>query len=68
VQLSGDATRAAVVATRTYPGADTTTTTTTTGVAASGNRLLVTNSQMDTYLYGDPQTSPVFTVESLPMR
>ncbi|MEV7626985.1 hypothetical protein [Actinoplanes sp. NPDC089786] len=62
VRLSDDATRAGVVATRTYPGADTTT-----GVAVSGNRLLVTNSQMDTYLYGDPQTSPLFTVESLPL-
>jgi hypothetical protein len=34
----------------------------------SGDRLLVTNSQMDTYLYGDPLTSPVFIVESLPLR
>jgi sugar lactone lactonase YvrE len=63
LRLSGDATQAAIVATRTYPGADTTT-----GVAVSGDRLLVTNSQMDTYLFGDPQTSPVFTVESLPLR
>ncbi|RSO05678.1 hypothetical protein DMH18_30935 [Streptomyces sp. WAC 06783] len=63
VRLSGDATRATVISTRTYPGADTTT-----GVAVSGNRLLVTNSQMDTYLYGDPQTSPDFTIESLPLH
>ena len=63
VRLSGDDTRAAVVSARTYPGADTTT-----GVAVSGDRLLVTNSQMDTYLYGDPQTSPIFTLESLPLR
>ena len=63
LRLSGDATQAAIVATRTYPGADTTT-----GVAVSGDRLLVTNSQMDTYLFGGPQTSPVFTVESLPLR
>ncbi|MEV5776741.1 hypothetical protein AB0L49_36860 [Streptomyces antimycoticus] len=63
VRLSGDATRATVVSTRTYTGADTTT-----GVAVSKERLLVTNSQMDTYLYGDPLTSPVFTVESLPLR
>jgi sugar lactone lactonase YvrE len=62
VHLSGDATRAGVVSTRTCPGADTTT-----GVAVSGNRLLVTNSQMDTYLYGDRLTSPVFTLESLPL-
>jgi len=63
LRLSGDATQATIVATRTYLGADTTT-----GVAVSGDRLLVTNSQMDTYLFGDPQTSPVFTVESLPLR
>lgn len=62
VRLSGDGTRAAVVSTRTYPGADTTT-----GVAVSQDRLLVTNSQLDTFLYGDPQTSPVFTLESLPL-
>ncbi|MEV6542571.1 hypothetical protein [Streptomyces sp. NPDC051665] len=63
VRLSGDGTRAAVVSARTYPGADTTT-----GVAVSGDRLLVTNSQMDTFLYGDPLTSPVFTLDSLPLR
>ncbi|MBB4686203.1 hypothetical protein BJY18_003688 [Amycolatopsis jiangsuensis] len=33
-----------------------------------GDRLLVTNSQMDTYLYGTPLTSPVFTLESLPLH
>jgi sugar lactone lactonase YvrE len=63
VRLSGDSTRATVVSGRTYPGADTTT-----GVAVSGDRLLVTNSQMDTYLYGTPLTSPVFTLESLTLR
>ncbi|MFF2469688.1 SMP-30/gluconolactonase/LRE family protein [Streptomyces mirabilis] len=63
VRLSGDDTRGAVVSARTYPGADTTT-----GVAVSQDRLLVTNSQMDTFLYGDPLTSPVFTLESLPLR
>jgi len=63
VRLSGDDTRGTVVSERTYPGADTTT-----GVAVSGDRLLVTNSQMDTYLYGDPLTSPVFTLESLPLH
>ncbi|MFD4874449.1 SMP-30/gluconolactonase/LRE family protein [Streptomyces sp. NPDC058420] len=63
VRLSGDGTRTAVLSARTYPGADTTT-----GVAVSGNRLLVTNSQMDTFLYGDPLTSPVFTLDSLPLR
>ena len=63
LRLSGDGTRAAVVSARTYPGADTTT-----GVAVSGNLLLVTNSQMDTFLYGDPLTSPVFTLDSLPLR
>jgi hypothetical protein len=63
LRLSADADRAEAVATRTYPGADTVT-----GVAVSRGRLLVTNSQMDTYLYGDPQTSPDFTVESLPLR
>ncbi|WP_141765354.1 hypothetical protein [Streptomyces malaysiensis] len=40
-----EATRATAVSTRTYPGADTTT-----GVAVSRDRLLVTNSQMYTYL------------------
>lgn len=63
LRLSAGSTRAAVVSERTFPGADTTT-----GVALSRGRLLVTNSQMDTYLYGDPLTSPVFTVESLPLR
>jgi sugar lactone lactonase YvrE len=63
LRLSAGADRAEVVATRTYPGAGTVT-----GVAVSRGRLLVTNSQMDTYLYGDPQTSPDFTVESLPLR
>ncbi|GAB3969114.1 hypothetical protein GCM10029978_039810 [Actinoallomurus acanthiterrae] len=63
VQLSPDDSRATVVSERTYPGADTIT-----GVAVSGDRLLVTNSQMDTYLYGTPLTSPVFTLESLPLR
>jgi sugar lactone lactonase YvrE len=62
-RLSADATQVTVVSERTYPGADTTT-----GVAVSGDRLLVTNSQMDTYLYGTPLTSPVFTVESLPLH
>ncbi|WP_329260422.1 hypothetical protein OG223_41250 [Streptomyces sp. NBC_01478] len=28
----------------------------------------MTNSQMDTFLYGDPLTSPVFTLASLPLR
>jgi hypothetical protein len=60
VRLSGDDTRAAVVSTCTSPGADTTT-----GVAVSQDQLLVTDSQMDTFLYGDPLTSPVFTLESL---
>jgi sugar lactone lactonase YvrE len=63
VRLSDGDTRATVVSERTYPGADTTT-----GVAVSGDRLLVTNSQMDTYLYGTPLTSPVFTLECLPLR
>ncbi|MFI0738405.1 hypothetical protein ACH4PU_09955 [Streptomyces sp. NPDC021100] len=63
LRLSDDATRATVVSARTYSGADTTT-----GVAVSGDRLLVTNSQMDTYLNGAPRTSPSFTVESLPLR
>jgi sugar lactone lactonase YvrE len=63
VRLSHHDTRATVSSERTYPGADTTT-----GVAVSGNRLLVTNSQMDTYLYGTPLTSPTFTVESLPLH
>lgn len=63
VRLSGDGTRAVVVSERTYTGADTPT-----GTAVSGNRLLVTNSQLDTYLYGAPLTSAVFSLESLPLR
>uniref|UniRef100_A0AAU3H591 Superoxide dismutase n=1 Tax=Streptomyces sp. NBC_01401 TaxID=2903854 RepID=A0AAU3H591_9ACTN len=63
VRLSGDNTRAVVVSARTCPGADTAT-----GVAVLRDRLLVTNSQMDTFLYGDPLTSPVFTLESLPLH
>jgi sugar lactone lactonase YvrE len=63
VRLSEDETRATVVSERTYPGADTTT-----GVAISGDRLLVTNSQMNNYLYGAPLESPVFTVQDLPLR
>jgi hypothetical protein len=62
VRLSFDKTQATVVSERTFPGADTLT-----GVALSGSRLLVTNSQMGTYLYGTPLTSQVFTIESLPL-
>ncbi|MFD9863700.1 SMP-30/gluconolactonase/LRE family protein [Streptomyces alboflavus] len=62
VRLSRHATRATLVSTRTYPGADTTT-----AVALSGHRMLVTNSQMDSYLAQLPPTSPVFTLESLPL-
>ncbi|MBB5938597.1 SMP-30/gluconolactonase/LRE family protein [Streptomyces zagrosensis] len=61
VRLSGDGTRGTVVSERTYPGADTTT-----GIAVVGNRLVVTNSQMDTFLYHDPLTRSVFTLASLP--
>ncbi|MGW3960500.1 hypothetical protein ACWED2_11820 [Amycolatopsis sp. NPDC005003] len=63
VRLSHDTTRATVVSERTYPGIDTPT-----GVAISGDRLLVTNSQMDTYFDGTPLESPVFTVENLPLH
>jgi sugar lactone lactonase YvrE len=63
VLLSPDYTRATVLSERTYPGADTPT-----GIAVSGDQLLVTNSQFDTFLYGTPLTSPVFTLESLPLR
>ncbi|MET9265447.1 hypothetical protein [Amycolatopsis sp. NPDC004079] len=63
VRLSRDYTQATVVGERTYPGADTTT-----GVAVSGDRLLVSNSQMNGYLRGDPPASPVFTLESLPLH
>jgi sugar lactone lactonase YvrE len=63
VRLSDGDTRASLTAERTYPGADTTT-----GVAISGDRLLVTNSQMDTYVYGSPLSSPTFTIESLPLH
>jgi len=63
LRLSGDDTQATVVSERTYPGADTTT-----GVAVSGDRLLVTNSQMDTFLFNAPLTSPTFTLESVPLR
>lgn len=63
LRLSRASDRASVVSSLTYPGADTTT-----GVWASGDRLLVTNSQMDTYLFGDPLTSPDFTLESLPLH
>ena len=63
VRLSQHDTRGTVVAERAYPGADTTT-----GIAVSGDRLLVTNSQLDTFLYGTPLRSPVFTVEDLPLR
>jgi sugar lactone lactonase YvrE len=62
-RLSGDRSQATVVSDRTYPGADTTT-----SVAVSGDRLLVTNSQMDTYLYGTPLTNPAFIIASLPLR
>jgi hypothetical protein len=63
LRLSSNDARATVISERTYPGADTTT-----GIAISGNRLLVANSQMDTYLYGTPLTSPMFTLESLPLH
>jgi sugar lactone lactonase YvrE len=63
VRLSADDTSGTVVSERTYPGIDTPT-----GVTVSGDRLLVTNSQMNNYLYGDPLESPVFTIESLPLH
>ncbi len=63
LQLSSDYAQANVVSERTYPGADVPT-----GIAVSGDRLLVTNSQFDTYLYHAPLTSPVFTLESLPLH
>lgn len=63
VQLSDDATSATIVSERTYPGIDTPT-----GVTISGDRLLVTNSQMNNYFYGVPPESSVFTVESLPLE
>jgi hypothetical protein len=63
VQLSDDATSATIVSERTYPGIDTPT-----GVTISGDRLLVTNSQMNNYFYGVPLESSVFTVESLPLE
>ncbi|GAA1925191.1 SMP-30/gluconolactonase/LRE family protein [Streptantibioticus ferralitis] len=63
VRLSDDDTQATVISERTYPGADTTT-----GVTVSGDRLLVTNSQMNNYLYGAPLESSVFTVEDLPLH
>lgn len=63
VRLSRDHARATVVAERTYPGADTIT-----GVAVSGDRLLATNSQMNSYLRGEPPAGPVFTLESLPLH
>ncbi|MFC9432987.1 SMP-30/gluconolactonase/LRE family protein [Nocardia sp. NPDC057030] len=63
LRLSDDGTRATVVSERTYPGAHTTT-----GITVSADRLLVTNSQMDNYLYGAPLTSPTFTVENLPLH
>lgn len=63
LHLSDDASRDTVISERKYPGIDTPT-----GVAVSGNRLLVTNSQMDTYLYHTPLTSPKFTLVSLPLH
>ncbi|MBR7838991.1 hypothetical protein KDL01_37330 [Actinospica durhamensis] len=63
VELSDDATRATLVSERTFPGIDTPT-----GVAISADRLLVTNSQMNNYLYGAPLESSVFTVESIPLH
>ncbi|MES9506933.1 hypothetical protein ABWJ92_11065 [Streptomyces sp. NPDC000609] len=63
VRLFGDATRVTVASERTYPGAHTTT-----GVAVSGDRLLVTNAQMGSYLYGAPLSSPVLTLESPPLH
>ena len=63
VRLSHDDTRATVLSERAYPRIDTPT-----GITVSGDRLLVTNSQMNNYLYGVPLESSVFTVESLPLR
>ncbi|WP_158862259.1 SMP-30/gluconolactonase/LRE family protein [Leifsonia sp. AG29] len=62
VRLSADDT-GTVVSERTFTGADTTT-----GVAIAHDRLLVTNSQMDTYLFGTPLTSRVFSLEELPLH
>jgi len=63
VRLSGRATRGTTIAERTYPGADVPTT-----LALSRGRLLVVNSQFDTFFNGAPQTSPTFTISSLPLR
>ena len=63
VRLSDDADRATVVSERVYPGIDTPT-----GLTILGNRLLVTNSQMDHLLYGAPLQSSVFTIESIPLH
>jgi hypothetical protein len=63
VRLWGHDTRVTVVCERSYPGAHTAT-----GVAVSGDRLLVTNSQLDAYLCGAALTNSVFAVESLPLQ
>ena len=52
-----------VLSSRTYRGADTPT-----ALTISRGRLLVTNSQFDTYLFNAPQTSKTFTIASLPLK
>ncbi len=63
VRLSRDQTRGLTVDERTYPGADTPTT-----LALRRGELLVVNSQFDTFFGGAPQTSPTFTISTVPLR
>ncbi|GAB7191568.1 hypothetical protein NUM3379_22760 [Kineococcus sp. NUM-3379] len=60
VRLSGDFRSGTVTDEATYEGADFPTT-----LALSRGRLLVVNSQFDTFFGGAPQTSPVFTISSV---
>ena len=63
VRLTDHATRDVLVSEQAYRGIDTPT-----GVAISSNRLLVSNSQLDTFLYHKPLTSSRFVLKSLPLH
>jgi sugar lactone lactonase YvrE len=62
LNLNDNYTHARVTGQYSYRGVDTPT-----SIAVSRGQLLVTNSQLDTYFYGAPQTSHTFTIGSLPL-
>ncbi|MGI8646916.1 MAG: superoxide dismutase [Acidimicrobiales bacterium] len=62
LRISSDLTTATTLAERTYSGADVPT-----SLAFSHGRLLILNSQFDTFIKHAPQTSQTFTISSVPL-